>query len=553
MPMKKGPSTSWKIIFILTCIVFSISLFGYVLIGTTSRYLQDDYCYAALLRGKNFWTEQISSYLHETTYSGERISLTFGMALSGLAGPVNVRLLPGIMLAAWLVGLYLTIKLAPWLSGLGLNRLETVLMAEAIALFTLSMAPNWVQSFFWRPGMFPYFAPLVSGTFLGLVMLSAMRRTRWKAWLLIGVFLLSFLTGGFSETSVAVEISFLLIFFGITCFSKEDKWLRLLPIMIAIAGSIAAFVLLMSSPANAIRLSRSYGATSNLQSVLINSLESGLYFYKATAYRPTLLYTSALLFFGLMGLTISSRLESPSISLKQLILGWGIFCGLAYMLTAASLAPNFYVESSYPGDRALIIPRFVSICLAAAVGYLTGNYLSGWVKNRWLLNLVVLAGVVIVFVDGMWLLGMDQFFYPPAYPDMRSFLKLHVWFGLVLILASAVLFIIILWKAKIKVTLTALLIVYLLQPALMGARIFTEYPILQHRAVLVDRRESQIILARDSGVNNITVQSLNNLVGIGDLSDNSGFWVNNCVAMYYRVNSIRAVGPLLDPIHLENP
>lgn len=551
--MKKDLPTLWKITLILVCVVFSISLIGFVLIGTTARFLQDDYCYGAILKGNDFWKKQITSYLNETTYSSERFSLTFGMAVSELAGPGSVRVLPGMLLAAWVSGLYLLMRHTPWLNRQEVNRLEALIMAEAIALFTLSMAPNWVQSFYWRPGMFPYFAPLVTGTFLILLILHASQQTKWRPLLIIGVFLLSVLTGGFSETAVAIEVTFLSIFLGVSCFQKDNKARRLVPIAIALAGSINALLMLLYSPSNAARLNTSYGTTASIQSVVINSLEGGLYFYVATAYRPTLLYASALLFFGLMGLAISSRNESPAISLINFFLGPVILCGSAYLLTAASLAPSIYVESSYPGDRALIVPRFVSIYLAAAVGFLAGNYMSGLVKNRRLSNLVVLAGIVIVFVDGMWLTGMDQFFTPPAYPDMRSFLKLHIWFGCILILASALVLTIVLWKAKIKVTRTVLLVIYLVQPALMGARIFTEYPILKQRAAWSDWRESQIIMARDSGETDVTVRALDSLAGISELSDNAGFWVNNCAARYYGVKSIRAVEPVLDTVRLENP
>ena len=160
---------------------------------------------------------------------------------------------------------------------------------------------------------------------------------------------------------------------------------------------------------------------------------------------------------------------------------------------------------------------------------------------------------MIVFVDGMWLTGMDQFFYPPAYPNMRSFLKLHIWFWSFLIFASALVLMLILWKAKLKVTRTILLIIYLVQPALMGARIFTEYPILKQRAAWSDWRESQIIMARDSGETDVTVRALDSLAGISELSDNAGFWVNNCAARYFGVKSIRAVEPVLDTVRLENP
>jgi hypothetical protein len=65
-PIQNNPPTKiYNTALLLTFLVFMIGLLGYALIGTTSRYMQDDYCYAAILRGNDFWAEQVSSYLHE--------------------------------------------------------------------------------------------------------------------------------------------------------------------------------------------------------------------------------------------------------------------------------------------------------------------------------------------------------------------------------------------------------------------------------------------------------------------------------------------------------
>lgn len=45
-------------------LILTAALVAILLIGSTSRYLQDDYCYASLLRG-NFWQQQVNEYLLE--------------------------------------------------------------------------------------------------------------------------------------------------------------------------------------------------------------------------------------------------------------------------------------------------------------------------------------------------------------------------------------------------------------------------------------------------------------------------------------------------------
>jgi hypothetical protein len=544
----------YKAAAILTCFVFSVGLFSYALAGTTSRYLQDDFCYSNILRGDNFFIEQYNSYMHETTYSANRFSLTLGMGLSELAGPGSVSVLPGLMLSAWLFGLYSLIRRISRQNILvSLNRLDAFIISEALALFTLSMAPNWIQSFFWRPGLFPYFAPLVTGTYLILLMLIAGQAAKWRRLLLLGVFLLAILTGGFSETAVCVEMVLLAVIFGISCLLNSTRRFMSLPAGIALLGSAVAMALLIASPTNAARLALSYGAASSLPSTIVNSLKGGIYFYLSTAYRPTLLYASALVFFSLLGLITSSRHEKPPLSWKQFAIGLFASIVIAYLLTAAALAPSFYAESSYPGNRALIIPRFVSILLATAAGFLTGNFLSGWSKDRMFSIVVILAGVGIIFINALWLSGMTKHFFPPAYPDMRSFLKLHIGFGVILVAVSTIFLGLVFIKYKTRVTLTILVLIYLIQPGLMGARIIYEYPILRQRAALWDWRQSQIITARDNGESDITVRALDSLVGLTDLSGDQKYWVNKCAAKYYGLHWINAVEPVLDAGQLFNP
>ena len=544
----------YKIIAILTCFVFSVGLFFYALIGTTSRYLQDDYCYSVILKRDNFFLSQYNSYMYQTGYSANRFSLTLGMGLSELAGPRNVSVLPGLMLSAWLFGLYSLIqRISNQNILVSLNRLEAFIIAEALVLFTLSMAPNWIQIFFWRPGMFPYFAPIVTGTYLFLLMLIAGQAAKRRPLLLLGVFLLAVLTGGFSETAVCVEMVLLAVNFGITCFLNSTRRFMALPAGIALLGTTIAMALLIASPMNGERLRMAYGTASSLQSTIVNSLKGGIFFYIATAYRPTLLYASALIFFGLVGLIKSSPHENSSLSWKQYLLGLFASILVAYLLTVAALAPSFYAELSYPGKRALIIPCFVSILLAASTGCLTGNFLSGWRKDCRFSTVAILAGAGMISINALWLSGMTEHFYPPAYPEMRLFLQLHIKFMIILVVLSTILFGLIFFKYKTKVALALLMLIYLIQPGLMGARILHEYPILQQRAALWDWRQSQIIRARDNGEIELTVRALDSLAGLSDISDVKGYWVNNCIADYYGLNWIRAVEPVLDPERLDNP
>ena len=60
-----------------------------------------------------------------------------------------------------------------------------------------------------------------------------------------------------------------------------------------------------------------------------------------------------------------------------------------------------------------------------------------------------------------------------------------------------------------------------------------------------DRRDAQIRQMAAAGQQEITISALDSLAGIGELHDDTDFWVNRCAAWYYQVRSIRAVEPVL--------
>ncbi|MRS03763.1 hypothetical protein EG832_11170, partial [bacterium] len=301
MTETKTTSKFYPVLLILLGVMLTSALTAIAVMGTTSRYMQDDYCYAALLRG-NFWQQQINAYLHETTFSGNRFALTLFMGVSELFGPTATRYVPVFMLLAWLGCLYFFFRQVPWLNRRdGWSRLEAFIVVEGVVLFTLGMAPNWVQVYFWRAGMFPYLAPLVTGSLLmGLLAKSLSAKNHRWVWLTL-VPLAAFITGGFSEIAVVAELAMLGLGLVALFIMKKHRKALILPFGLALLGCAAALALIVLSPMNMLRLQRSYSESSPLLQTLLNSFKGGLTFYLATLYRPTLYYMSALLIFTLFG------------------------------------------------------------------------------------------------------------------------------------------------------------------------------------------------------------------------------------------------------------
>ena len=551
---KKQPFNKlYATILAITLLALTAGLAAILIIGTTSRYMADDYCYGAILRG-DFFERQINAYLHETTFSGNRFSLTLFTGISELFGHSSIRFLPPFAIIVWLAALYFSFRQMPWFSRRDwLSHLETLAFSEALILFTMGMAANWVQVYFWRAGMFPYLAPLITGSLLiGLLAKSLSSSKGRVVWTML-VFLTAFITGGFSEVAVMVEFAILVLGFTTVFLLRKEKKSVILPFVLAMTGCLLALGLILFSPMNQLRMQRSYGEYAGFLDTIVASVEGAVTFYLGTFYRQTLYYAGALLFFGLLGWGIGLRAEWQRQPFKKTIFWLAGILLMGFLVTVAAMIPGFFAESSYPSDRALVVPRFVSLLMALALGLLAGGTLSG-IKKPWISKgLIVLVGMCIALVDVLWLTGMTTGYRPPAFPEMRTYLKDNLWVGLAILSGGTAFALILVRWLKVDKTAAILLVPLMLPALLIGGRFASEYPILHQRSVLWDGREAQIFASVEAGQTQLVIPAMNSLSGILELSDQSGFWVNNCAAIFYGVDSISAVEPVLDPVQLEEP
>jgi len=536
----------WKIAVGLAILVLGIGLAGYMLIGTTSRLMQDDYCYDVILGNRGFLEGQIHSYLNETTYSGNRFSLNLTMGLSEIVGRWTVPVLPGFLIALWIAGLYALNRCLSRLGYFTTTKAESFLSALAVALFTIVMAPNWQQVFYWRSGMLPYFAPIVSMTWLAVMILLYDRQLHWRGIVLAGIFLLALLAGGFSETATDVEVAALGLTIGLALLTKRRQWLPAQ--WVALTGVLVALALLAVSPTTTIRMKELYGHPAPWSVWPFASFNGAIQFYIAILYRPTLLYFSAFIFFVLLAMILVARQKLATIGIKEFPIRLLVWVVVALILTWAAMAPSYYAESSPPGNRALVVPRFVSILFVANLGLLIGRLAPRfWEKSYGKRTIIIMQAVFVTLSTGLWLILLQKHFEAPAYPDLRVYASMNIPVIAGLLLVGAVLGALLAWRFSVQNALVLILLLYLAQPMLMGARIYDQVPVLQKRAQLWDWRETQIIAQRQSGRMDVVVPALDSLAGILELSDRSGFWVNSCARRYYKVNSISAVEPVLNP------
>lgn len=465
---------------------FLLALAFYAWIGSFMRYMGDDYCYGMILSQMGFWQAQGFSYFFSTPYTGDRFSLTFFSDLFHLLGPKFSGWLPGLTLAAWVVGLALALRQLNRLLKMAAKPLLWLAAAAAFVFFVLYQAPDLAESFYWRSGMLPYTMPLLGDAWLAAWLLALIQKPRMHWYELPGVGLLAAANAGFSETAVALQtgglgiglIIALLLHRYRTSSSKAWK-----PVAIALAGTIIAMVAMLLSPSNTARLN-------TLPQPLgpISSLELSLRY----AFAFTFESLRGLPVPSMLGLALSAalgfELAGASSGLQKLrwrswLGGCALAVALGFALLICSMAPSVFIQTWYPEPRALIVARLVLELILFSLGGLMGWFIRGILPGGGVLRL----GRIAV---------------------------------LVLALACAT---------------------YALRGA---ARQLSDLPGYRQYAAQWDQRDAFIRQERKLGVRDVTVIPLAHpLLRGGDINEDAGHWYNQCAAGYYGIDSIHAAAP----------
>jgi hypothetical protein len=110
----------------------------------------------------------------------------------------NVAILPGLMIALFVLGLYLFLKeirdMVAWRGSRGMM----FFMSLSLAYFSIAQAPDLYQTLYWRAGMTSHFAPLVLIPFFGAFLLGQIRNTKRRSpsiWAYAACFIIPFLIG----------------------------------------------------------------------------------------------------------------------------------------------------------------------------------------------------------------------------------------------------------------------------------------------------------------------------------------------------------------------
>jgi len=483
--MVKSHSIWHRLLICVGCIAYTVPLAGYALNGSFMRYSGDDYCYGGILARYGFWKAQWLSYWQITLYHGNRFSLTLFSDLVGLFDPKANGVLPALVMVLWLIGIVLILWNARKVCFPDLDWGSLFFMAEVFTFLVLHQAPDLVQSLYWRSAMLPYSMPITFNLYIGAIVLQQVLRARiW--WPTTGLlFLLSFVSAGFSETGAAMQAGL----WGAFCITAVLFWKRergksvrlWLLCGSVLMGTIAATVLLALSPVTRLRLMNlppPPGALSLLKMSLMHTRIFLAVTRKQTWSNLVMMFVPLCLSFycSAKGLTTATTFKT----LVQAL----VFIGLVSLfLVFCCMVPSAYAESSYPELRVLILARFVVVAGVVTACWKIGTFIEPQIKGR-LLYAGVLGASVLVLVA--------TYSYP------------------------------LIWAKSI----------------------YAEMPRYQKWAHFWDARDQQIREAQRQGVSQIEVVQIDHIVPrVGELSPDPGYWYNVCASWYYGIHSISANQP----------
>ena len=463
----------------LGVIATTIPLALYGFLGTFSRYGSDDYCISAFYLQKNIANAMIQRYL---TATSRYTNIIFTGLADKIFGWYNVAILPGLMLALFVWGLYLLLKEIVEMLRLEWSRGLVFLLALLVVYFSIAQAPNLYETLYWRAGMTSHFAPLIFIAFFGMFLLKQIRKVHEGSaslWVQAACFMIPLVVGGLSEPPTALMITILGLATVAAWWWSDARSRRSVLVLLAwsLLGALTALIIMAMAPANALRTQT---ATPGLMELLSRIIYYPLYFIVDTlrAYPiPTLasVIVPALLFhvkyaYDSRNLSREARNRLGILMIVVLL--------LTYLFIAAGFAPSAYGQS-YPVPRARFIGRVLMTMALITEGALLGSLAS----------------------------------------QLRSSLFQSSFFqGLA----------------------TVALIILMLYPLRTAGRLAGEIPVYRERAVAWDAREAEIKAMKADGQTDLVVRFLSK-ERLQDLGDHKGFRLNRCAATLYGVNTIVAV------------
>ncbi len=362
---------------VLGILVFAAALAVFAYAGSFARYWADDYCYSAVARDGGLFGSIWEWY----RASGNRFSTIVLVSVSEWFGSQAIRAIPALVLAAWTAGWWFFLARLTRSLGWDGPRRWLLLLGTAQVYFCVLLAPDRLQSVYWRMGTLHYTFPLA----LLLANLGWLAG-RWQRGaslpFALASGLLAFAAAGFSETFAALQT-------GVLGLLVLALWLARRPGKTGLAagalvGSLLAMGVMALSPSNAWRQA-SMPPPAHLLDLVSYSLRYAADFslYSLRGQPLPLLVLSLIV--GLIAFLAlgEARVRLPA---RWILAGIPLSLGLGFALIVCCVAPSAYGGLLYPAGRALMPARFAFLLglsgAAVCLGIAARSWTAAW-NPRW--------------------------------------------------------------------------------------------------------------------------------------------------------------------------
>ncbi len=357
------------------------------------------------------------------------------------------------------------------------SKIISVLFSQILLFFVLFLAPNIHQSVYWRSGLSHYFLPIPILLYLLLIIFFSKKTEKKDLYNKIFLFFISFFTAGLSESYAALQMGAFGIALLFVLFIDKNIYRKCRLFLIGFA--------LMGTAAAMGVMIVSPGNTLRLDTLQqASDIFSIVSISTTSAINFIILSIRGLwlpfgIMFGLFVL-ITYYFVRPSgyeIQNSVLFIFFFLTSVVAFALIICICAPTAYGMMAFPEQRVLMLAQFVLICGISMEGVFLGLLFQKFLYTYQRIRLACLFLILIFYMYPLSTLDIRQ-------SDLRYYLN---------------------------------------------------------RAALWDKRNVEINDQIAKGKINLSVSALDSFAEIAELRDDAGYWVNQCAAKYYEVESILAV------------
>jgi len=380
------------ILFSILFFTLSIGLAYFSYLGYFTRFWQDDWCYNADFQRLGL-IGTLKGYNYITTYASNRFSLTLFSGFLYYLGVVGVQILPTIVIVGLFGTNYWFLINCQKIFNRQYSKIFTLIIAMSLVFFTIYIAPDRFQSFYWRSAILPYTFPLIFFILLTASITGRIiNQSKKNKWFLPTIVIISFLGSGFSEAGGAffftgLSILLLLIYWQKTFFPKHIFRELITNIGLGLLSSLSALILMIISPANTPR-QISYSEPSSFIETITLSIKFGINFIIDSLQSYPLPH---LVFFILIlsaSFLVSTQNDIRAKSFISFVIKLLVVLVITTSLIIALQAPSAYIEGNPPADRTLVISRWILLFEFSAIAWLIADYMAVLLKNK-VLNIIM--------------------------------------------------------------------------------------------------------------------------------------------------------------------